>query len=100
MLEALGFAASGVYMPFVMKLASVANAMPAVVSMIDDFESNDGCESICLLEGDLMIGFLAAQDGGGDVRHFQVVACMHWSTLLQIHLCIPCVVAPHWTRFH
>ena len=61
---------------FVMKLASVANAMPAVVSMIDDFESNDGCESICLLEGDLMIGFLAAQDGGGDVTAFSS-RCLH-----------------------
>ena len=36
MLDALGFAASGVYMPFAMKLKSVANAMPAIVSMIDD----------------------------------------------------------------
>ena len=52
MLDALGFAASGVYMPFAMKLKSVANAMPAIVSMIDDFESNGGCESICLLEGE------------------------------------------------
>ena len=37
MLDALGFAASGVYMPFAMKLKSVANAMPAIVSMIDGF---------------------------------------------------------------
>lgn len=76
MLDALGFAASGVYMPFAMKLKSVANAMPAIVSMIDDFESNGGCESICLLEGDLMIGFLAAQDSGGDVSVFSD-RCLH-----------------------
>ena len=76
MLDALGFAASGVYMPFAMKLKSVANAMPAIVSMIDDFESNGGCESICLLEGDLMIGFLAAKDSGGDVSVFSD-RCLH-----------------------
>lgn len=76
MLDALGFAASGVYMPFAMKLKSVANAMPAIVSMIDDFESNGGCESICLLEGDLMIGFFAAQDSGGDVSVFSD-RCLH-----------------------
>ncbi len=76
MLDALGFAASGVYMPFAMKLKSVSNAMPAIVSMIDDFESNGGCESICLLEGDLMIGFLAAQDSGGDASVFSD-RCLH-----------------------
>lgn len=70
MLEALGFAASSVYMPFGMRLRSVAGAMPSIVAMVDAFESHEGCETVCLLEGDLLIGFLAAQDSGGDVARF------------------------------
>ena len=100
MLDALGFAASGVYMPFAMKLKSVANAMPAIVSMIDDFESNGGCESICLLEGDLMIGFLAAQDSGGDVSVFSD-RCLHALTQVAANeYVLPCMDAQRWTRFH
>ena len=70
MLEALGFAAASVYMPFGMRLKSVAGAMPAICAMIEAFESHEGYESVCLLEGDLLIGFFAAKDSGGDVVRF------------------------------
>lgn len=70
MLEALGFAASSVYMPFGMRLTSVSGAMPSISAMIETFESHEGCESVCLMEGDLLIGFLAAKDSGGDVVRF------------------------------
>ena len=70
MLEALGFAASSVYMPFGMRLLSVAGAMPSIVAMADAFESHEGCETVCLLEGDVLVGFLAARDSGGDVARF------------------------------
>lgn len=70
MLEALGLAASSVYMPFGMRLKSVSGAMSSICAMIEDFESHEGCESLCLLEGDLLIGFFAAKDAGGDVVRF------------------------------
>ncbi len=70
MLDALGFAAASVYMPFGMRLKSVSDAMPAISAMIETFESREGCESLCLLEGDLLIGFFAAKDSGGDVVRF------------------------------
>ena len=70
MLEALGFAASSIYMPFGMRLRSVSGAMPSISAMIETFESHEGCESVCLLEGDLLIGFFAVKDSGGDVIRF------------------------------
>lgn len=70
MLEALGFAASSIYMPFGMRLKSVSGAMPSICTMIETFESHEGCESVCLLEGDLLIGFFAVKDGGCDVIRF------------------------------
>ena len=70
MLEALGFAASSIYMPFGMRLKSVSGAMPSISAMIEIFESHEGCESVCLLEGDLLIGFFAVKDSGGDVIRF------------------------------
>lgn len=76
MLEALGFAASSVYMPFVMTLKSISGAMPAISAMIESFESRDGCEMVSLLEGDTIIGFLAALDSGGKVSDF-ADHCMH-----------------------
>ncbi len=70
MLEALGFAVSSIYMPFGMRLKSVSGAMPSICTMIETFESHEGCESVCLLEGDLLIGFFAVKDGGCDVIRF------------------------------
>lgn len=73
MLEALGFAASSVYMPFGMRLKSVVGAISSIVAMVDTFESREGCETVCLLEGNRLIGFLAAKDSGGNVARF----CAH-----------------------
>lgn len=70
MLEALGFAASSVYMPFDMQLKSLGDAIPAFFAMIDAFESHEGYEVVSLLEGDEIIGFLAADDCGGKVADF------------------------------
>ncbi len=70
MLEALGFAASSVYMPFDMQLKSLSDAIPAFFAMIDVFESREGYEVVSLLKGDEIIGFLATDDCGGKVADF------------------------------
>lgn len=70
MLDALGFAASSIYMPFTMMLRSVSAAVPAVSTMIESFESRDGYEVVSLLEGDMVTGFFAARDSEGKVSVF------------------------------
>lgn len=69
-LMALGCAPSCVAMPFALRCRSLASAAKTVSMVIEEFESSEGCEAICMLHGDTFVGCLAGDDAGQGVRMF------------------------------
>lgn len=69
-LLALGCAPSCVAMPFALRCSSLSSAAKTVSTVIEGFESGEGCEVICLLHGDTFVGCLAGEDAGQGVRAF------------------------------
>lgn len=70
MLTALGFAGSSIYMPFALRFRSLVEGLDSVSDMIERFCEEPGYEVACMLSGDMMTGWMSAEDSTGGVAAF------------------------------